>query len=104
MSWGWTDKSCQGQSSINQGAFCSIRRKDNPRERGRPARTLILQTASHPRVTLLQAAPNPPSAGPVPFNQVLCGRDARAPGWVLTRFPLPLCCHPKLISDSDFRK
>ena len=54
-----------------------------PWERGRPARNLIPASSLPSRATPLQGAPNPPLRGSLPSCQVLCGRDARAPGWGL---------------------
>ena len=50
-------------------------------ERGRPARILIPANSLPSKATPLQGAPNPPLRGSLPSCQVLCGRDARAPGW-----------------------
>ena len=64
----------------------------SPWERGRPARILIPANSLPSTATPLQSAPNPPLRGSLPSCQVLCGRDARAPGWVLF---LQAACHPR---------
>ncbi len=53
-----------------------------PRERGRPARNLIGASSLRSRGIPSNRAPNRPLQGSLLWCQVLCGRDARAPGWV----------------------
>ena len=57
---------------------------------GRPARILIAANRLRSGATPLQGAPNPPLLGSSLLGQVLCGRDARAPGGASR--PHPYCC------------
>ncbi len=52
------------------------------RERGRPARNLIRASSLRSRGIPSNRAPNRPLQGSLLWCQVLCGRDARAPGWL----------------------
>ncbi len=52
------------------------------RERGRPARNLIRASSLRSRGIPSNRAPNRPLQGSLLWCQVLCGRDARAPGGV----------------------
>ena len=52
------------------------------RERGRPARIPIAANKLRSRATPLQGGPNLPLHGSSLLCQVLCGRDARAPGCI----------------------
>ncbi len=54
------------------------------RERGRPARNLIRASSLRSRGIPSNSAPNRPLQGSLLWRQVLCGRDARAPGWAFS--------------------
>ncbi len=54
------------------------------RERGRPARNPIHAGSLRSRGIPSNSAPNPPLQGSLLWCQVLCGRDARAPGWAFS--------------------
>ena len=56
--------------------------QQTPRERGRPARNLVRANSLRFRATPSQSAANRPLRCSLPLCQVVCGRDARAPGWV----------------------
>ena len=73
--WRRSPKCCGGLLFVFGG--------QSTRERGRPARILIPANSLPSKATPLQGAPNPPLRGSLPSCQVLCGRDARAPGWSL---------------------
>ena len=57
-------------------------RARRPRSRVGLARILIAANWLRARATPWQGGPNLPLQGSSPLCQVLCGRDARAPGWV----------------------
>ena len=57
-------------------------RARRPRSRvGVSAGDLVPASSLRCRATSSQGAPNPPLQGSLPLCQVVCGRDARAPGW-----------------------
>ncbi len=57
-------------------------RARRPRSRvGVSARNLIPASSLRSKATPPHSAPNRPSRGSFPLCQVVCGRDARAPGW-----------------------
>ncbi len=70
-------------------------RAGRPRSRVRPARNLIRASSLRSRGIPSNSAPNPPLQGSLLWCQVLCGRDARAPGCVppATLF-VPAACDP----------
>ena len=47
-----------------------------------PTRNLIRASSLRSRGIPSNSTPNPPLQGSLPWCSVLCGRDARAPGWV----------------------
>ncbi len=57
-------------------------RRTGPRERGRLARNLIRAGRLRSEATSSYSAPIRPLEGSLPWCQIVCGRDARAPGWV----------------------
>ncbi len=58
--------------------------REEARERGRPARNLIRASSLRSRGIPSNSAPNRPLQGSLLWRQVLCGRDARAPGWAFS--------------------
>ncbi len=59
-------------------------RARRPRSRVGPARNLIRASSLRSRGIPSNSAPNPPLQGSLLWRQVLCGRDARAPGWAFS--------------------
>ena len=53
----------------------------SPGSAGVPPASLLPAKSLPSTATPSQSAPNPPLRGSLPSCQVLCGRDARAPGW-----------------------
>ena len=70
-------------------------RARRPRSRVGLARVLIGANRLRARATPWQGGPNLPLQGSSQSCQVLCGRDARAPGWVLSRLFFNAPPHPK---------
>ena len=75
----FSNTSPRGPSAV--AAFAAIKGRVPTRERGRPARNLIPASSLRSGTISSHSAPNPPLRGSFLLWQVLCGRDARAPGW-----------------------
>ena len=87
------DTNRDGPSSMTNRARMYLRYRDldiptswegATRERGRPARNLIRASSLRSRGIPSNRAPNRPLQGSLLWRQVLCGRDARAPGWAFS--------------------
>ena len=91
--WGFFTRCSASTASMGQNAaLMAVTTNESPaltaypgwsstRERGRLARILIPANSLPSAATPLQGAPNPPLRGFLTSCQVLCGRDARVPGW-----------------------